>query len=71
MVEPSTVWIEFNVGWWWWAFAVHQIEWVTTEGISGVEDAAWVVWFPSGDTVEMILPSLVSVESFRFAHVKN
>lgn len=71
MVEPSAVWVKLDVRWGWWTFAVDQVKWVATEGISGVEDATWVIWFPSGDAVEMVLPSLVSVEWFWFAHVKN
>lgn len=71
MVEPSAVWVEFDVRWWWWALAVHQVEWVTAEWIGGVEDATRVVGFPPGNAVKMVLPSFVGVECFRFAHVEN
>lgn len=71
MVEPGAVRVEFDVGWGWWTLAVHQVKWVTAEGIGGVEDAAWIVWFPSGNAVNMVLPGFVGVERFRFAHVED
>lgn len=70
MVEPGAVRVKLDVGWGWWTLAVHQVEWVTAERIAGVEDAARIVRFPPGHAVQVILPGLVSVERFRFAHVE-
>lgn len=71
MVQPGAVGVELDVGGWWGTLAVHQVEWVAAEGVAGVEDAARVVGFPSGHTVQMILPGLVGVEGFRFAHMED
>lgn len=71
MVQPGAVGVEFDVRGWWRALAVHQIERVAAEWVGGVEDAARVVGLPPGHTVQMILPGLVGVEGFRFAHVED
>lgn len=71
MVEPGAMGIELDVRGWWGTFAVHQVEWVTAEGVTGVEDAARIVGLPSGHTVQMVLPGLVGVEGFRFAHMED
>lgn len=70
MVEPGAVRVEFDVGGWWRTLAVNQVKWIATEWIGGVEDAAGIR-FPLGDSVDMVLPGLVSVEGLRLAYVEH
>lgn len=71
MVEPGAVRVEFDVRWWWRTLAVNQVKWVATEWIRGVEDAVRIVGFPLGDSVNVVLPGLVSVERLRLAYVEH
>lgn len=71
MVEPGAVRVEFDVRRWWWTLAVNQVKRIATEGIGCMEDAAWIVGFPLGDSVDMVLPSLVSVEGLWLAYVEH
>ena len=72
MVEPSLVRIVFVSCWWGWSLAVHQIERITAEGICSVEDGAGpLAGFASFDTVDVVLPGLVSVERPWLRYMKH
>lgn len=71
MVQPSAMRVELDVRRWRRTFAVHQVQRVATERIACVEDAAGIVRFPSGYSIQMLFPCLIRVVGFRLVYVEN
>lgn len=71
MVQPGTVWVVF-VSRWWRSLTVDKIEWIAREGVGGVEDAAWPLCrFTSLNTVDVVFPGLIGIESFWLGDVER
>lgn len=64
MIEPSTVWIVLLVSRQLWPLAVHQVKWIATEWIGGVEmiEDTRIHTFPLCLACKMVLPGLFGVE---------
>lgn len=69
MAQPGAVGVVL-VGGWWGSFAVHQVEGVAREGVSGVENAAGPLGrLTTFDAVDVVSPCTVGVKSSGLGYV--